>query len=97
MNTFADLFPVGDQTTEAVATIETMIDQALEAAARNFASGSPFAEVDGKVTIPITFTTSGTKLELPHWRHAAARYRLAGWSVTFEKDLQGRAVLVIAP
>jgi hypothetical protein len=97
MKTFADLFPVGDQTIEAVAALETMIDQALEAAARGFVSGSPLAEADGKVTIPITYTTSGAKIELTHWRHAAIKYRAAGWSVTFAKDTQGRAVLLIAP
>jgi hypothetical protein len=99
MKTFADLFPFGDRTIEAVAVIETMIDDAIEQAARDVAvAGSPFGQADGKIVVEITPTSPlGDRLEMTAWRHAAARYRAAGWSVTFATDPQARPVLLIAP
>jgi hypothetical protein len=97
MRTIEDLHPSAEVDMDAVAAIENMIDSAIDDAGRRMnQGGSELGTVGGMINITVVHTTGGRQLPLSAWRHAAVRYRLKGWSVTFAAQ-DSHACLLIAP
>jgi hypothetical protein len=84
MRTIEDLHPLAEVDMDAIATIENLIDSAIDDARRRVGQpGSPLETADAAINVSVVPTTGGRQLPISAWRHAAVRYRLKGWSVSF--------------